>query len=127
MSFTVTIDPDARLVRLTYHESPQFDEWVAAIDSALTSPEYEPGFSWLVDRSSIPAPDTTFIRKVSKFLVARADAFTRARVAIVVGSETGYGMSRMEQILTEGVFPGLEIFTSTEDAEAWLFGRRSGQ
>jgi hypothetical protein len=125
MSFTISIDPDARLVRLTYLDTPVFDEWVAAIESALNSPDYQEGYSWIVDRSSVPAPDTAFIRKVSKFLGARADAFAKSRVAIVVGNEMGYGMSRMEQILTEGVFPGLEIFTSIEQAEAWLFGKHS--
>jgi hypothetical protein len=125
MSFAVRIDPDARLVRLTYLEAPRFDEWVATMESVLGSPEYGPGFSWLVDRRSCPTPDTAYIRKVSKFLAAHADRFADSRVAIVVENQAGYGMSRMEQILTEGVFPGLEIFTDMERAEAWLVGRPS--
>jgi hypothetical protein len=127
MSFSVSVDPSARRVRLDYTGSPNFEEWVAAVESALADSGYRPGFSWLIDRRDSVVPDTRFVRSAARFLGRRAAQFAGSRIAIVVDSEAGYGMSRMHQILTEESLPQLEIFADIAEAERWLLGAPPGE
>ena len=49
MSLTFIIDPEARLVRLSFSVNPNFETWAGRITAIISSPEYRPGFSFLGD------------------------------------------------------------------------------
>lgn len=88
---------------------------------ASSDPEYTSGIHELVDfrRAELGALTTPAIRKAAETFLAGARS-PQVKVALVVDSDAGYGLSRMYQAF-RGDGPGApQVFRSLAEARAWL-------
>ena len=119
-SVTYSVDPSRSLVRLTYHETPAFADWVAAMEAVFRDPDYQPGFAFLTDRTGVEAPTTRFVRNALAFLEAHAAELAGARWAAVMVDPIARSMARMAQSLAAGLPVILKVFPDVASAEEWL-------
>ena len=117
-----SLEPPARRVVFTVTDPYTFHEWEDAVYAMLGNEYCTAWRAFLVDRRASTPPTTEFIRRMTDFFAAHADQMGHSRVAVVVNSDVGFGMSRMAQMSTEARTPTIVIrtFRSYEDGERWL-------
>jgi hypothetical protein len=123
MPIESSIDPAQRLITIRYTDPYTFQEWSASLTSVLSDARFRPGYSFLIDRRDVEAPSAEFVREIDRFKRARRVAFGPVQFAIVVNSDVGYGMARVEQMLNEVVGLSSRVFRSIEAADEWLAER----
>ena len=92
-----------------------------AIAEIVASPEFHPDVSTLWDLRDVDF--TTIDRSFEEQLVAirrRHPERGEARLAFVVDSQLGVGMTRMYEILSDDFPQVSRVFTSYAEAERWL-------
>jgi hypothetical protein len=116
------VDSTERRAWLTVSDPYAIDEWRAAVTALLEEGRMASGFALIVDRRGSAPPTTHFVNEMAAFFAARSRQLSGVRAAVVVDSETGFGMSRMTGLKSELDTPGLAIrpFRSYEEAERWL-------
>jgi hypothetical protein len=116
------LDPDGRRASFTVSDPYTIDEWCAAVTAMLQDSPANDGLGVIVDRRGAAPPTRSFVDQMAAFFAARAHQVAGVRAAVVVDSETAYGMSRMTGLRSELESPGLTIrpFRSYEEAERWL-------
>ena len=120
MPLSYEIDVDARLVVLTVGNT-SLERWRKTMFDVFADPRYQPGFSTLVDcRTATLVPSTGDVHGVVEFLRDHRVMLGRARWAVVVDRQGGYGMARMASTIAE--FEGIELaaFQSVDEALGWL-------
>jgi hypothetical protein len=115
-----SVDAANKVVTIRYVDPYTEDEWREAVAAALRDEAYQHGFDFLIDRRFAQAPSEAFARAVAVFISAHIGEFGPARVAIVVSSEAGYGMGRIQQVLNETAGLESRAFTSQDAAADWL-------
>jgi len=111
------------LVRITSIGEVPFEDWRAAVDAALSDPDYRPGMGVVHDwRGLQETPSAPEIRARGEY-----GAKLRAmRWALVVQSDAAYGMGRMSEVLAAVLAepPPIElrVFRSKVEAVAWARG-----
>jgi hypothetical protein len=116
-----SVDVDARLVSYVVDGITTADHARAFFAAVLTHPDYEPGFNFLGDRRKIAEePDSAYIRAVALEVMARQAVLGPCRWAVLVGSDTSYGMARMWGLLTEPSGVEIKPFRTPGEAARWL-------
>jgi hypothetical protein len=117
-----SLEPPARRVVLTVTDPYTFHEWEEAVSTLLIDRACGSWRAFLVDRRQSSPPTTEFIRRMADFFSVHAAEMGNSRVAVVVSSEVGFGMSRMAQMSAEARNPSITIrtFRTYEDGERWL-------
>jgi hypothetical protein len=107
---------------VTLTDPYSFQEWEETVAAMIAARACEPRGHFLVDRRQSAPPTTEFVRRMSETFVEHVVTIGRARVAVVVDSEAGFGMARMSQLLAEAQTPAVTIraFRSYTEAERWL-------
>ena len=114
-----TISPERRVVRLVYRGEVTFPEWKATMDAIARDPLFRPGFAFLIDRRSSPAPSAAFVEGVVAYLASNELAIgVIPKTAMVVSDPASFGMARMVQGLSGS--PNMDVFTDIHEAERWL-------
>lgn len=115
------IRPGERLVLLRFHGHVTASDILDATSRLRADPAFEPGFATLVDcRDQISALSREELDRLMAGVAARPPGPPR-RVAVVVGSDVLYGVTRMFQILAEDRLPHtIEVFRELDEAKAWL-------
>jgi len=128
MAIHYSIDPEARIVRLTHLGETPIEDYEATLTAIFRSPSYRPGFGFLVDRRRFGTPPTTFVLRLIAFMTSQREALAGARWAVVAPSPAGYGLGRMGQMLAEtaGGFITVRVFREIDEAERWLQERPAG-
>jgi hypothetical protein len=120
MNLTYSIDKESRIVYLKYTGDPDFDEWANTMLSAFRDPDFEPGFSFIMDRTLVQtSPSIDYIKKVVAFSKKHPVELGNCRTAIVVNGKGPYGMARMSQAYLEDT-EYTRVFTDIKQAERWL-------
>jgi len=115
------VDVDARLVSYIVDGITTADHARAFFAAVLTHPDYEPGFSFLGDRRRIAEePDSAYIRAVALEVMARQAVLGPCRWAVLVASDTSYGMARMWGLLTESSGVEIKPFRTVGEVARWL-------
>jgi hypothetical protein len=124
MAMMTSIDPALSLVTFLYTSNPTFAEWRSAMEAVFADPAYRPGFHFLGDRRSVPAPPSReYFEQALEFTLAHADQVRGSRWATVVATPAGYGMARVAQAISEDSSPiEFGIFTDLGAALSWLRG-----
>jgi hypothetical protein len=116
--------PDAshqfQIVLMT--ESCSAAECRATLDEAVASPAFVQHRALLVDRREAELVTVGFVDEMVSFLSTRSTALAGARMAIVTGTDAGFGMCRMLQLKVEARNPDITIrpCRSYDEAVAWL-------
>lgn len=102
-------------------EQAAFDDWQAAVASALGSSAYRPGMGLLHDaRRMERVPTLEEARMRVWFVVVQARTHNVPRWAVVVGGSGGHAMARMAETLTDDRSVAFRVFTDLAEAEAWI-------
>jgi hypothetical protein len=117
---TYSIDRATGIVRLANDETPTYEEWERVMLAIFADPDYRPGFSFFGDGRGLPPSKTEMVRRTVEFAKRHPRELGRSHWAIVVDTPAMYGMSRMGKSLGESYIAETRIFSTVEDAEAWL-------
>jgi len=118
------IDPQKRIVYLTFLENPTIHEIMNILSEIFAHPDYQSDFGFLADRRKVGPPTTEYMKGATE--VARHHAAQlQGPWATVVTGLTSYGMARMGEILAEPIGIKERVFTDLAEAEAWLAAKRT--
>jgi hypothetical protein len=121
MALNYSLDPQARIVRITYAANPSFEEWAGMMRAIFQDADYAPGWGLLSDRRAVREPQTkAFIEGVVAFLRRHQRELEHGRWAMVVSGIAVYGMARMAQELAGELPVKLGVFTDVDEAREWL-------
>src|SRR6185369_14983601 len=99
MPLTYEIDVASRLVILTCGNTT-LERWRGVMLEVFADPRFQPGFSVLVDcRTATLTPATRDVQGVIAFIASHHVMLGRARWAVVVERDAGYGMARMAEAI----------------------------
>jgi hypothetical protein len=120
MAITYSIDKAARIVCLVYTGAPDFSEWAKTMLSVFRDPNFERGYSFIMDRRhATEAPSKDYIDQTTAFHERHKDILGKTHVAMVVSGPASYGMVRMSQALMDDT-EYIHVFTDIENAKQWL-------
>jgi hypothetical protein len=122
------IDPDRRLVTITWpaiHPRPGLV--LNTLRRLFADPRYDPSFGIISDRRRVLSPTTpALVQSFVDFATSarRAGQFpSRCASVVAPGQVAIYGMARMTEILAGLSDIEYRVFTSLEDAVAWIVRR----
>src|SRR5262245_59173982 len=99
MPLSYEIDVASRCVVITCGNT-SLERWRDLMIRIFADRRYQPGFSVLVDcRTATLTPSTTDVEGVVGFISGHSTMLGRARWAVVVEREAGYGMARMAEAI----------------------------
>lgn len=104
----------------------KLEELAKAMRNISEANEYPPDVPTLWDLRKL---DFTAINKdyLEKLISLRQDNPQRgqARIAIIADEDLGFGISRMYEMLSEGLPQRIMVFRSVDEGEVWLCQRNS--
>jgi hypothetical protein len=116
-----SLDPQARVVHLTYTGNPTIEEWTAMMLALFRERQYAPGWGFLSDRRPVPEPpDKTYIERAVVFVREHQREMAGACWATVVGGPAVDGMMRLGQELAADLPLKVGVFTDIGEAREWL-------
>lgn len=119
------MDASRRLVLLDISGTLTLDEILDAIRRSVADPAYQPGFGVLSDHTAVEEPLTpSQAREMAARLEEVAGSVGGSRWAVVTAMPASYGMIRMVSALVEPAGIDVRVFTSHEEAGAWLASSR---
>lgn len=114
------IDPDRRLIVVTYIGAVTFADIVATQQMARADPAFDPAFGVLMD--GLHADFSALTAQDLAKIASRTPSSQGGRRAIVVNTQLNYGLARMFGSISETQgrnFP-VALFDNLEDALRWL-------
>lgn len=121
MPLEYRIDRERRRIVVTVTGDFTMEEIVALIDTSTTDPDFEPGFDVLSDHTGVGRVITPAqAQGMVAHLRSISERVAYARWAVVATKAASYGMLRMVAALAEAVPMTVEVFSTVEEAEAWL-------
>ena len=122
MPVSLTVDEKAGFVRVNYTEPYTFDEWLAAAAEfrRTASVTFNKQIGLLVDRTQVRSPSALFLNNVVRHLAASPSTVKRRRVAIVVSSHDEVQGAWVQAMMYEEAGATAAVFTSSDEAAAWL-------
>jgi hypothetical protein len=124
MPIAWSVDIDQRRALLTIRDPYTIEEWREALDALLEDKSLPPDFGVIVDRRESAPVTTKFVEQMASYFATKP-RLAGAWAAIVVDTETGFGMGRMTGLKSELETPSLTIqtFRTYELAVEWLDSR----
>lgn len=122
MPISWSVEPAARRAVVTLIDPYTIQEWEAAMSAMIAARACQPWGNFLIDRRQSTPPTVEFVRRMTDFFGIHAAEMARARAAVIVSSDVGFGMARMTQLTAEARNPAItiRIFRSYDDADRWL-------
>jgi hypothetical protein len=120
MPVTYRISREERLIRAFATGIIRADDLHGLIKAVLADPSMVPGLRGLYD-SRYAEPDITVMQLAEVANEAR-QLLSRGlgRIALVAHSQTTYRVAKTFSILARAIGIDVDVFTATEEAEAWL-------
>lgn len=114
------IDPP--VVHFESDASPTFKEWQLAIEAALRSNKYQPGYRVVHDvRSMRRVPSVSEAQQRASFVAEQAVFRGVGRWAVVAKDDHQYGMARLSSYYVQAALP-FGVFRDMLDAIPWVLG-----
>jgi hypothetical protein len=122
MPMAYRIDRDVGIVRIVGSGRVTDDEMVDCVSSLRTDPDLTPEMFTLSDMRKIQVDlSTSGVLRMQEIMQNSPVGRSGSRVAIVVDSDSAYGMGRMVELRNEGTRqPAFRVFRDLAAAEAWL-------
>jgi len=96
-------------------------EILDVVNSAVSDPQYEPGFNILSDHRRIEKAITTDqLKRTTKHLIGLSNSLSGAKWAVVVSKDVSYGMMNMMSAYVKRVPMDLRPSFTVKEAEEWL-------
>lgn len=115
------VDEGRRRIVATVSGSFTLAEILDAIDRSVRDPRFRPGFAVLSDHRTVEEPLTPEqAGRMVDHLESLAELMAGSRWAVVTSKAASYGMLRMVSALVKHIPMEVQVFSSLEEAEAWL-------
>ncbi len=122
MAIRAWVEPERRLVRIEIVGDSSTEEIIDAIDRLVSDPRTEPGFNILSDHTGVGEPLTTpQAHEMADHFQNLIGVMSGSRWAVVSRKAASIGMMRMLAVLLNNIPMTVEIFSTVEEAEEWLF------
>jgi hypothetical protein len=120
MAILYNIDPERRLVETRVSGETSLEEVEEYLHRLTSDPAYHPDYVTLVDVRETPTLFTASeLRALSDFVRSHS-ALTRARQAVVAGTDAAFGLMRMYEVFTADLPRPFRVFRNLNDACEWL-------
>jgi hypothetical protein len=118
------IDSPRRMVHIRVRENIAAEDVVKSYASILGAPEYEPGFSLVVNRQGLSEPPSAeTVRAVIAYLRSHAAETGACRMAVVTDEQAPRSAWRAAEMLADHYTSvQLRVFDDQEAAELWAQG-----
>ena len=121
MSTSFRIDKDAGVVYRTISGEVSIEELVASYTEVFAHPDYHPGMKALTDMSGVtPSAFRRDVLRLAEFARSRASDIGPLQIAVVVSSDTSYGMVRELEATLAQLPINIALFRDLAAAEKWL-------
>jgi hypothetical protein len=122
MPLAWNLDEDSNVLRMRYVEPVAFTEWREAHDASLPALSGDRSVGLLLDRRDVAPLATAFAQAIASYLASHRNIFSGRRIAILVtrAGDACYGMARMQGYLNDSSGAVTCVFTSEDEALAWL-------
>lgn len=128
MPIKVWVEEDRNLVRIEIVGNSTTEDIISSIDSVVNDTGAKPGCCILSDHTRVGEPLTTpQARKMAAHMEKLQEIMSGCRWAVVSKKPASIGMMRMLSVLVERIPMTVEIFSSIEEAESWLFADEDGE
>jgi hypothetical protein len=119
---TYRIDPRRKRVYCTIEGTVELPEMVALVESVIGDPDFAPGFGILSDHRRVDRALTSAqLHGFLDFLSRVAERLQGSRFAVVTLKAASYAMMQvLRTLLPHRAGIPMEVFTTLQDAEAWL-------
>jgi len=115
------IDEERRRVVARVHGDFTLGEIFEAINRSVQDPRFRPGFSVLSDHTAVGEPLTSLqAQQMVEHLNSLTEFMAGSRWAVIASKPASYGMLHMVSVLAEHVPMDVRVFSTHEEAEAWL-------
>jgi hypothetical protein len=123
---TYQVDRAAELIRTTCTGDVTLDEVIGHFLELEADPALPAGVDVLLDLSeTMSVPESEQLKAVTSEVDHLQERVRWGACAIVASRDALFGMSRMFQVFTEGLFAASHVFRELAEAERWLASRRS--
>ncbi|GAG37305.1 unnamed protein product [marine sediment metagenome] len=113
------IDSERRVIVVTVRGELRDEDFLEIHERLRTEPRLEPDFGLLIDLQGATGRDVT-IGGVQNLIALPLLLSPKARRAIVVQSDLGFGMSRMYELQRRDLTETIGIFRDVDEAQRWL-------
>lgn len=120
---TLSIDPENNIA--TLRQIGSVEELDAVLAVLVKDPAFKPGMGLLADRRNLAAPTTSEMKNYIEVVRRYQPQLGTCPWAIITGDMANFGMVRMGSTLGSSVGITSEVFTSEEEALAWLKSMRT--
>jgi hypothetical protein len=115
------IDVEAGVIHRSLIGEVTTDELLADFSRALEDPDYRPGMNSLTDLREVkPYAHRDDVLRVARFLLEHHERIDSFRAAVVVSSDSIYGMVRMLQQELKDTDIEIQVFRDFDAARGWL-------
>ena len=118
----IRVDPDAAVLRATLSGDFDLPLWMRVLEAVPDTPGFRPGMSSVFDcrgaRFQLSAADA---QRIAAYVATRTDKRgSDFRSAFVVDRDVDYGVSRMIQMMLDGLPFQTRVFRSLDEAVTWV-------
>lgn len=124
MQVEISIDPHLQMAEVRITGRLVVEEMARHAAAFVEHPDFVPGMPALfdlrkLDFSSVRPAESQAVAQVNRRLAARRGT---ARVALVVDTDLGYGVSRMHEVLGKAPNLQVRVFRDMLEARHWVLG-----
>ena len=121
MSYSLTIDKEAKLIKVTWSGELLEEDIPVAFGELEELSRHHAGYNLLADHRGLAAsPRVELLPEAIKFLQGLARNLGPYKYAVVVDKKISYGTGRMVESRTFGTDVMVRPFYSIKEAESWL-------
>jgi len=116
-----SIDKRSLVVTVIYLDNPSYKEWAEMMLDIFQDPDFEPGFSFILDHRLVQTPQSSeYIKNVVDFIEMHGTDFGTCSWAVITNNQATYGMMRMAQELSGEALSQMKAFSDIDEAKRWL-------
>jgi hypothetical protein len=115
-----SVNHGAKIVRLRLVTPVAFDDWFTTVERIAHDSSIDRGYRIFVDRSAMPALTEDFAQQMALYFSRRQSLFAQRRIAILAQPGVVPAISPVQAVLNGRVGAQSRVFTTIDDAHAWL-------
>jgi hypothetical protein len=115
-----SVNHAARIVRVRLVEPLAFDEWFATVERIVHDSSIGRRYRILVDRTGMRGLTNDFAQQMALYFSRRQSLFAERRIAILATAAVVPSIAPVQRVLNGRAGARLRVFTTIDDAHAWL-------
>ena len=123
MTIQRNINPKTGLIAFTADGKIGVEQIIDALEKMFDDPGFRKGADvmWDFRQAQIEITDSNEVRKMISYMKKNVDRRgTGYRLALIVARDTDYGIGRMYEAYSEGLYYTVKTFRNESEARSWL-------